>query len=36
MTYVHLADMKRLISYKMEFSGKSKVGVLAESPSEMI
>lgn len=36
MTYVHLADMKRFISYKMEFSGKNKVGVLAESPSEMI
>lgn len=27
MTYVHLACMKRVISYKMEFSGKSKVGV---------
>lgn len=27
MTYVHLAGMKRVISYKMEFSGKSKVGV---------
>lgn len=27
MTYVCLAGLKRFISYKMEFSGKSKVGV---------